>query len=306
MPIRIGDERGLMTQTATVDGVLYAINQGADVINMSLGMMVSPDVARLPIHIQKDIIANSMKREELFWRQLFKIADDNNVTIVLAGGNQNVLIGLDPMSRTDYTINVSATDRNNRKAGFSNFGALSTISAPGVDIVSSVPPRGSYEPLQGTSMAAPIVTGAVALLKSINPDLTNEEVKSILVRTALPLSDDVGPLLQLSQALGVVDSNAVNLPEEVSCEEDIKAKVDSLLAEIERLKRECPDAFKRDTMEIPEVIEDLNFSLGLWQSTTLITNDQNEKVIIQFEFRARPYRNNLFLGRKRFGIYFQS
>jgi subtilisin family serine protease len=284
MPVRVADNRGVMSQTAVVDGILYAINQGADVINMSLGMMVPPHIAALPVSLQRDIAANSMKAEEAFWRRLFQIANDNNVTVVLAGGNQNVLIGLDPMARSGLTINVSAVGKRNQKASFSNFGDLSTVSAPGVEIYNSVP-NNRYEFLQGTSMAAPIVTGGVALLKSVNPQLTNEEVADILVNTGIPLAGDIGPLLQLDRALGIIDSTGVNIPRDEECD-DIKNQVDSLLAELERLRELCPDAFQQDTMQIPEVIEDLNFSLGVWESTTYLRNDSNEKVTIRFEFRA--------------------
>lgn len=283
MPVQVADGRGLISQTAVVDGILYAINQGAHVINMSLGMVVPPHIAVLPVGMQRDIAANSMKSQEAFWKRLFQIADENNVTVVMAAGNQNVLIGLDPMARSGYTINVSATDKRKLKASFSNFGPLSTISAPGVQIYNSTPGN-RYEFLQGTSMAAPIVTGGVALLKSINPDLTNEEIIELLVRTGTPLSEDIGPLLQLDRAIGVTDSTGVNIPNDEFCEE-VKGQIDSLLAELERLRELCPEAFEQDTMQIPDVIEDLNFSLGVWESTTYLTNESNEKVTIRFEFR---------------------
>ncbi len=281
MPIRVAADNKFIPQSAIVDGILYAINQGADVINLSLGMSMGPNITTAPISFQERFISNSLKELEYFWQQLLQIAEDNQVVVVMAGGNQNALIGLDPMSRTPYSINVSAIDPDLTKADYSNFGAASTVSAPGTKIYNSAPNQ-RYEFLEGTSMAAPIVTGAVALLKSIRPELTNEEIKQILVTTGKPLGSDIGPLVQLSRALGIADSTGfiVPLPE---CE-DINAKIDSLLKEVERLREQCPDATMKDTMNIPEVIDDLSFSHGIWESTTQLTNNSKEQVKIRFVF----------------------
>ena len=118
---------------------------------------------------------------------------------------------MDNSKRDSTTVKVEALDRNLRKAGFSNFGTVSefgvansTISAPGTEILSTIP-YGDYVPLDGTSMAAPIVTGAIALMKSVDPTLTNEEVIRILKETAKPINDErIGDLLQIRAALDKV------------------------------------------------------------------------------------------------------
>jgi subtilisin family serine protease len=134
------------------------------------------------------------------------MAEQKNTLIVLAGGNENLLIGLDPMQRSDQVLKVVAVDQSLKKASFSNYckncsSKNTFISAPGVDIYSSVPGNG-YKSLQGTSMAAPIVTGAVALMKSIKPEMKNKEILKILRQTSKTLPDrSCPPFLLLDQAL---------------------------------------------------------------------------------------------------------
>jgi subtilisin family serine protease len=293
MPIQVGDENGLMSMTAIIDGVLYAIDNGADVVNMSLGMQVYPEIVRLNAADQQKIADILYKEEEEFWNQLFKIAYDRNVIIVLAGGNQDVIIGLDPMQRTPYTINVSATDPTNTKASFSNYGNKSTISAPGVQIYNSLP-NGKYGNLDGTSMAAPVVTGGIALIKSANPSLSFDQIKDLIQSTGLPLgagfSKEIGNLLQLDKALNVAYQNRQQQPI-VECP-DMQSRIDSLLQEIAKIKERCDSeetANGRDTLKIPDSPKDENdfsFALGRWKSTTYIYNQAGEKVTIYFDFFA--------------------
>ena len=152
-----------------------------------------------------DISKNNGIDEADFWKELFQVAEENNVTIVLAGGNQNILVGLDPMQRSNQVIKVAATDKVNGKATFSNFFRKSDpdcfISAPGVKIYSTFPGN-NYDFLDGTSMASPIVAGAICLMKSVNPKLTNTQIRKILHSTSKPLSNrSLAPLLQIDKAV---------------------------------------------------------------------------------------------------------
>lgn len=206
MPIQIGTGEEFFTMTDVVDGVLFALNHGADVINMSLGKQYAEALqGRSPSELEQ-IINNSGKDEEKFWKELFKLANKKNTMIVLAGGNEDLLIGLDPMQRSDEVIKVVAVDVNMAKAGFSNYcknwsAKNAYISAPGVGIYSSIPGN-KFQSMQGTSMAAPIVTGAIALIKSVNPNLKNKEILKILRETSKPLADrSCPPFLQLDVAL---------------------------------------------------------------------------------------------------------
>jgi subtilisin family serine protease len=207
MPVQVANDRGQMTTTSVLDGILYALYQGADVINVSLGSMFT-DLAQYGEAVQKDLINNHFKEEERLWRHVMRIAASHNSSIVIAAGNDNVLAGIDAMQRPELFITVSAVDKNNRaynKADFSNYGQFSDISAPGVGIYSSVGKDG-YQTMDGTSMAAPIITGAVALMKSLNDNLTNKQILCILQATGVETQGNIGKLVQLDKALQKVKS----------------------------------------------------------------------------------------------------
>ena len=207
MPVQVADDRERMTTTSVLDGILYAIYQGADVINVSLGSMFT-GLDKFPENIQKDMINNHFKEEERLWRQIMRMAANHNSTIVIAAGNDNVLAGIDALQRPELFITVSAVDKNNNninKASFSNYGSFSTISAPGVGIYSSVG-KNDYKTMDGTSMAAPIVSGAVALMKSLNDSITNKQIICILQNTGKETQGNIGKLIQLDQALQKVIS----------------------------------------------------------------------------------------------------
>jgi subtilisin family serine protease len=183
MPIKVEDQNGMMSNTYIIDAILYAIKNKADVINLSLGMQV-PTGITIPLQNQKDFINSGAKDEEEFWDDVFNYANEKNVICVLAAGNSNILTGFDPFQRSKNTIKVGAIDKNQNKASFSNFGPNTTIYAPGTNIYGAKP-GDSYEILQGTSMAAPIVSGFVGLLKSINKNLTNQQIISIINRNSV-------------------------------------------------------------------------------------------------------------------------
>jgi hypothetical protein len=202
--------------------------------------------------------------------------------VVIAAGNDNALIGIDPMQRSPVTIKVSAVDQQLQKASFSNFGSGSTISAPGVNIFSAVP-GGNFKALDGTSMAAPVVSGGVALIKSLKPDISNRELIQLLQRTGTPVQSQapfrVGNLLQLDRAL----SGTADVSGGEACS-DVYWKIDSLNREIERLKGMCPNIeFGQDTMKMP-VGGDIKSVIGRWRSTTQITSGATgEPVTLYFD-----------------------
>jgi subtilisin family serine protease len=205
MPIQVANNQGLMTTTSILDGILYALYQGADVINVSLGMQFT---GPLSIDAQQNLQNNHYKEEERLWNKVMQISNNHKAIVVIAAGNENILAGVNPMSRPKNFIVVSAVDKNNRnveKARFSNFGEYSTVSAPGVDIYSSVG-NNSYQMMKGTSMAAPIVTGAIALMKSLKPDITAEQITCVLKSTGIPANGEIGNFIQLDKALFKVKS----------------------------------------------------------------------------------------------------
>lgn len=178
MPIKVQDPNGIMTNTYIIDAILYAIKNGVSIINLSLGIMI-PRGIQIPLQEQIDYINSFAKDEEGFWKDLFQYAADKNITCVLAAGNNNMLTGFDSFQRSPSTIKVGAIAPNLNKANFSNFGDQTTIYAPGVEIFGARSGDG-YEYLEGTSMAAPIVSGFIGLMKSYNSKITNKEIIDLL------------------------------------------------------------------------------------------------------------------------------
>jgi subtilisin family serine protease len=203
MPIQAAGENGMFSMTDVIDGILYAIKNNADVINMSLGKMFPDGI--LP-NEQQQISDQYGKDEALFWNELFDMAEENKVTIVVAAGNQDIMVGLDPMQRSNKVIKVAATDHEKKKASFSNYFKRnpnngSCVSAPGLNIFSTTPGN-QFEMMSGTSMASPMVAGVVALMKSVNKNLTNKQVMKILNETSFKTNDNkLGPVVQADKAV---------------------------------------------------------------------------------------------------------
>lgn len=201
MPVKVADNYGNLYTSAMVDGILYATYNGAHVINMSLGANF-PFVPSEPI--QREWAQRQFIAEQKLWEKVFQITSKANVVVVLSAGNEDMLAEVDPIHRSTNTFIVSAVNKVHdpyyHKADFSNYGPCTTISAPGVDILSTI--RDSrYTMMQGTSMAAPIVTGAVALIKSEKPELTPMQIRDILQSTAIPTEGNIAKLLQLGDAI---------------------------------------------------------------------------------------------------------
>ena len=227
MPVQVADKRGIMTITSVLDGILYSIYQGADVVNVSLGVSFAhADQVSLPL--QQDLIDNHFKEEERLWREVMRIAAKKNCTIVVAAGNESILAGVDPIHRPELFITVAATGKQNQaldRTDFSNFVYHTTISAPGVDIVSSVG-NNEYLMQSGTSMAAPIVSGAVALIKSNDSSITTKKIIQILRATGLPTNGDIGPLIQLDKALEMVKDGSFEEESPIPSTGDVQILLD--------------------------------------------------------------------------------
>ncbi|MFX1503084.1 MAG: S8 family serine peptidase, partial [Promethearchaeota archaeon] len=124
-------------------------------------------------------------------KEAIEYAVKHNVLVVAAAGNSNTDEYHYPAAYPE-TLAVSATDQNDTKADFSNYGVWVDISAPGVDIISTIPYnfRGSYYGLaSGTSMATPHVAGFAALLLSAYPTMNVSQIKNLIFDSAIDLGD---------------------------------------------------------------------------------------------------------------------
>jgi serine protease len=176
---------------------------GADGSGTSAGAVTCLDY----IHTLKDrgvnIVATSNSwgsgsENDQALKDAIERSNARGILFVAAAGNGDIFgRGLNNDSTPFYPasfdnaniIAVAATDRNDRKAAWSNYGATSVdLGAPGVDIWSTIR-NGSYDSFSGTSMATPHVTGAVALLRAYDPTLTHLQIKDRLLSTGDPNAD---------------------------------------------------------------------------------------------------------------------
>ncbi len=181
----VADHVQIMTLRVVPDGdeydkdvalaIRYAVDQGAKVINMSFGKSFSPE---------KNWVDSAVR-----------YAEQKDVLLVHASGNESEnmdekenypspwLLQWKTKARNFITVGASSDLKIDPSiaADFSNYGKENVdVFAPGVKIYSTLPGGNQYGNLKGTSMAAPIVTGLSALLRSYYPDLTAIEVKQII------------------------------------------------------------------------------------------------------------------------------
>ncbi|MCA9398879.1 MAG: S8 family serine peptidase, partial [Candidatus Omnitrophica bacterium] len=183
MPVKGFSSYGGGTTSSLAAAIVYAAMNGADVISNSWGC--NPQCPSDPVA-----------------EQAVKIAHDLGAVVVFAAGNSTKDVKLFSPQNMKETITVSATDRFDAKAGYSNFGLGVDVGAPGggeADNILSLRASGTgfqhlvvgerYYRARGTSMATPHVSGLAALILSRHPEFTNEEVASIIKHTADDISD---------------------------------------------------------------------------------------------------------------------
>lgn len=188
-----------------IAGVAYAAEMGADIINGSFG-------------------SNGVSKATMFMKVFFDRLEEKNVLFVAAAGNGHPQTGMGlntdkmphyPSSfKNENILSVASVDIEGQMARYSNFGQVSVdIAAPGggkttpKDVIVSAyienPAGINYMGQVGTSMAAPVVAGAAALVKSTNPDLSPVQIKAILMDT----TDKQAHLKGLMVSPGILNVN---------------------------------------------------------------------------------------------------
>jgi subtilisin family serine protease len=209
IPVQVIDNK-MCPLSALVSGVMYALHKDADVVNISIGPSFQ-GLNQLPVELQNQIAQTQFKNVEKLWSRVCKLAASKNTILVFAAGNDDILSSIPPENRTDVAITVGAVDQKLYPTDFTNYGPCTDISAPGKEIYSSFP-TGSFRSCDGTSMAAPIVTGAIALMKSIKKDLTVTQARNVLYRTGVNVYGNMPPMLQINLALEAVKKGDFSEP----------------------------------------------------------------------------------------------
>lgn len=183
--IRVLNAAGYGTKETIVDGIIEAVDKGATVISLSLGGPGNP------IH-------------QRIYKKAVAYAASKGCIVVVAAGNSNRNAKEFSPANVSGVIAVSAVDENLSKASFSNkvSDIKMAVSAPGVNILSTLP-HNQYGFLSGTSMSTPYVASLIAIMKSINPDLSTKEIYLILEKTGEDTQNTLqtGKFIQPKRAL---------------------------------------------------------------------------------------------------------
>lgn len=157
LPVRVMNSSGMGSPSAVGNGIRYAANAGAKVINLSLG-------GRTRYKYIEDCVAYAHRK---------------GATVVVASGNENENVRYSCLAHLSTPIVVGAINDNNTRAGFSNYGSTVDVAAPGVDIISCWLDD-AYAIASGTSMAAPHVSAVAAMHRLMRPNYSADQIHRIV------------------------------------------------------------------------------------------------------------------------------
>lgn len=163
MPLRVVKTDGYADSSKIADAIIYAANNGAKVINISLGGLGESQT-------EQDAI---------------NYAWGKGVVLAAAAGSSGTE-GIVYPAKSDNVIAVGGTDANDLKANFSNTGQGLDVVAPGVNVYTTTR-LGAYSGFSGTSSSTPHVSALAGLIFSLNPNMANQELVDIITSTALDL-----------------------------------------------------------------------------------------------------------------------
>ncbi|MDP2661139.1 MAG: S8 family serine peptidase [Dehalococcoidia bacterium] len=193
LSVKIADHFGKAPDTAAAQGIIYAADHGAKIINLSFGG----------------------EEKSGFLQDAINYAYNKGILIVAAAGNcgdpttyhDSDCTRVNPPiypAADDNVLAVGAMNRRNQRSSFSEYGGYVAVVAPGEEILSTAPNQ-RFVIANGTSQAAPHVAGLANLIWSVNPNLTNAQVANIITSTAV----DLGPPGKDNEyGYGIIDARA--------------------------------------------------------------------------------------------------
>jgi hypothetical protein len=201
LPVKIGDCNGSLT--GGFEGIVWAADNGADVINMSWGGSGS----------------------STYGQNVCDYAWNQGSILIAAAGNDGVNSVFYPAGYNNV-VSVASTTTGDVKSGFSNYGAWIDISAPGSSILSTNAGTG-YQVTQGTSMASPLVAGLVGLMKSHATGASNTDILNCLYSSATNIDG------ANSNFVGQLGAGRINAHQAMICSNNFAYQLDAGIASIE-------------------------------------------------------------------------
>lgn len=211
MPLKISEPDGDITTEAIGGAFLYALDQGASIISMSFGAHADTGAASGEV--------------PAFFESLVGMATAQGTLCVASAGNESDSVFVYPAATGDV-LSVAATDFNNERASFSNWGPWVDLAAPGSLMWSTICRNYTFNSINqllyilafgwdgvnpymygdGTSFAAPLVAGVAGLVRARYPSLTPAQVRQHLVSTGDAIAYDlpIGPKVNASTAVSSV------------------------------------------------------------------------------------------------------
>lgn len=185
LPLKVFHTGDISYVSTLIQAIDYAVAQEVDVINLSLG---GPQVSTLE-------------------NEAIQGAIEAGIVVVAAAGNE-ALKGnpINYPAAYDNVFSIGAVNRQNARASFSTYNEFVDFVAPG-ESITTTGLQGKYVSANGTSYAAPIVSGAVAAMRALDSSLTIEEIKGLLKTTAIDLG---APGRDLHYGEGLIDLEAVS------------------------------------------------------------------------------------------------